>query len=71
MNRYELRDEFRILLGRYYPGQIPPGLVDDLDGAASQYTAGAIEEACRPYPWPPRRRREQGENTDAASGGVA
>ena len=59
MTRNDMRDEFLILLGRYYPGQVPTGLVDDLDDAASQYTAGQIEETCRgAYPWPPPSRRK-------------
>ncbi len=71
MTRDEMRDEFRILLGRHYPRQGPQRLVDDLDDAASQYTAAQIEAACRPYPWPPVRRRERNENRDAATGGTA
>ena len=66
MTRDELRAEFRIILARHYQGPVPQRLVDDLDDAASQYAATQIEAACRPWPWPPARRRERGEKEGAA-----
>ena len=65
MTRDEMRAEFRILLGRHCQGPVPQRLIDDLADAASQYTATQIEAACRPYPWPPVRRRGRGEKESA------